>query len=97
MGSATQACGRFVFACAMTPAEPKTLRAPVERGWSSLPTGVPDMPLTLAQSHAWNLARTLMACIVVFHIDEKLFGVVEAREYDGDPAAIVREYDPFVR
>lgn len=53
------------------------------------------MPLTLAQSHAWNLARTLMACIVVVRIDETLFGVVEAREYDGNPAAIVREYDPF--
>lgn len=55
------------------------------------------MPLKLAQSNAWNLAHTLMACIIVFRIDEKLFGVVEAREYDGDPAHIVREYDPFAR
>jgi hypothetical protein len=25
------------------------------------------------------------------------FGVAEAEEYDGDPASIVRKYDPFAR
>jgi hypothetical protein len=55
------------------------------------------MPLSLAQSYAWNLARTMMACIVIFRINEQIFGVAEAREYDGDPDSIVREYDPFAR
>ena len=55
------------------------------------------MPLSLAQSYAWNLARTMMACIVIFKINEHIFGVAEAREYDGDPLSIVREYDPFAR
>lgn len=53
------------------------------------------MSLEIAQSHAWNLARTLMTCIIVFQIGERMFGVVEAREFDGDAASIVREYDPF--
>lgn len=55
------------------------------------------MPLEIAQSHAWSLARTLMACIVVFEIGDAVFGVVEAQEYDGDLDSIVREYDPFAR
>ena len=50
------------------------------------------MPLSLAQSYGWSLARTMMASIVIF---QKLFGVSEAREFDGDPATIVREYDPY--
>ena len=53
------------------------------------------MSLATAQSFGWNLARSMMACIVIFRIDEKSFGVAEAREYDGDPETIVREYDPF--
>jgi hypothetical protein len=55
------------------------------------------MPLKLAQSSAWNLARTLMACIIVFRTGDGHFGVVESREYDGHPDNIVREYDPFSR
>ena len=53
------------------------------------------MPLSLAQSYGWNLARTMMAVIVIFRINEQVFGVAEARDYDGDPLDIVREYDPF--
>ena len=53
------------------------------------------MPLSRAQSYGWSLARTMMASIVIFQISEKLFGVSEAREFDGDPATIVREYDPY--
>jgi hypothetical protein len=55
------------------------------------------MPLTLAQRNAWNLARTLMTIVVVFRIEGSNFGVVEEREFDGDPSLIVREYDPFAR
>ncbi len=53
------------------------------------------MSLRTAQFRAWNLSRTLMVCIILFKIDEQVFGVVEAGEYDGDPATIVRTYDPF--
>ena len=55
------------------------------------------MSLEIAQSHAWNLARTLMTCIVVFRISDRIFGVLEAREFDGDATSIVQEYDPFSR
>lgn len=53
------------------------------------------MPLKVAQSYAWTLARSMMVVIVLFQIDEQIFGVAEARDYDGDPLNIVREYDPF--
>jgi hypothetical protein len=53
------------------------------------------MSLSLAQSYGWNLARTMMASVVIFQIGDMLFSVAEAREFDGDPATIVREYDPF--
>lgn len=55
------------------------------------------MSLEIAQSHAWNLARTLMTCIVVVKIGNHLFGVLEAREFEGDTASIVHEDDPFAR
>lgn len=55
------------------------------------------MPLTLAQKNAWNLARTLMTIVIVFETGDGNFSVVEAQEFDGDPALIVREYDPFAR
>lgn len=55
------------------------------------------MSLSIAQHFGLNMSRTMMSCIVIFRISETIFGVAEAREYDGDPAAIVREYDPFER
>ena len=55
------------------------------------------MPLILTQKNAWSLARTLMKIVVVFRTDDRDFGVAEAEDYDGDPAWIVREYDPFAR
>jgi hypothetical protein len=75
----------------------RTLRAPVERGWSSLPNRSLNMSLSVAQHFGLNVSRTMMSCIVVFRISEKIFGVAEDREYDGDPAQIVRTYDPFER
>jgi hypothetical protein len=53
-----------------------------------------EMSLTIAQAYGWNLARTMMASVVIFRISESLFGVAEAREFDGDPETVVREYDP---
>lgn len=49
--------------------------------------------LTLAQDHAWHLARTLMVPVVLFQI-EGAFGVMEASEYDGGEDTVVSEYDP---
>lgn len=52
------------------------------------------MSLTIAQRHAWSLARTLMVCITLFHAGSG-YAAVPTAEFDGDPSSIVREYDPF--
>nr|WP_249808452.1 hypothetical protein [Bradyrhizobium sp. 87] len=49
--------------------------------------------LTLAQNHAFDLARTLMVPVILFKIESE-FGVMVSSEYDGDQGAIVHEYDP---
>lgn len=51
--------------------------------------------LKLANMRGWNLATTLMICIVVFQAGNGEFGVMPTAEYDGDPAAILHDYDPF--
>lgn len=50
--------------------------------------------LTLAQNHAWNLAKTLMVCVVLFRGEEG-FGVLPSDEFDGEAGSIIHEYDPF--
>lgn len=50
--------------------------------------------LSLAQNHAFHLARTLMVPVVLFRVDGA-FGVMVSSEYDGDQDAIVHEYDPW--
>ena len=50
---------------------------------------------TLAHARSWNLATTLMVCITVFHTGDNDYGVMPSVEYDGDPAAIIHEFDPF--
>ena len=50
--------------------------------------------LTLAQNHAFDLARTLMAPVILFQAENE-FGVMVSSEYDGDQDAIVHEYDPW--
>ena len=50
--------------------------------------------LNLAQENAFNLARTLMVPVVLFHVDDA-FGVMVASEYDGEENTIVHEYDPW--
>ena len=52
------------------------------------------MSLETAQSFAWTLATSLMICVILFRSDGG-YGVMPAAEYDGDPAAILTEYDPF--
>jgi len=53
------------------------------------------MSQALAFANGWNLATTLMVCVVVFHADAGNFGVMLTAEYDGDAACIVHEFDPF--
>ena len=53
------------------------------------------MSQALAFANGWNLAITLMVRVVVFHADTDNYGVMLAAEYDGDPGAVVHEFDPF--
>lgn len=52
------------------------------------------MSLTIAQRHAWSLARTLMVCVTLFRAGHG-YAAVPTTEYDGDADRIVCEYDPF--
>ena len=55
------------------------------------------MSQSLAFANGWNLARTLMVCVVIFRAGSGGYGAMPATEYDGDPSAIVHEFDPFQR
>ena len=55
------------------------------------------MSQSLAFANGWNLALTLMVCVVIFRAGTGGYGAMPATEYDGDPAAIVHEFDPFQR
>ncbi len=48
-----------------------------------------------AHAFAFSLATTLMAAIVIFRAGDGTLSVTPAAEYDGDDAAIVRDYDPW--
>lgn len=50
--------------------------------------------LTLAQRYAWHLAKTLMACVILFRSDDG-YAVVTADEYDLGAERVIHEYDPF--
>ncbi|KKB07130.1 helicase [Devosia geojensis] len=50
--------------------------------------------LSLAQSHAWNLARTLMVPVILFKVDDE-YGVVPADELDDAEIERLFEYDPY--
>ncbi len=50
--------------------------------------------LSLAQKHAWNLARTLMTPIVLFQSDDE-YGVLPADEVEDADVVILFEYDPY--
>lgn len=52
------------------------------------------MPLKTAQSLALNLSKTLMTVIVLIRTDRGFFALA-ADDFDGDPAQIVCEYDPW--
>jgi hypothetical protein len=50
--------------------------------------------LSLAQSHAFQLARTLMVPVTLFQVDGE-FGVMPSDELDDADVVVVHEYDPF--
>ena len=50
--------------------------------------------LTLAQKAAWHLARTLMATVFLFQVDDE-FGILPADELDGADVEVLFEYDPY--
>jgi hypothetical protein len=53
------------------------------------------MPQALAFANGWNLATTLMVYVVIFEAGTGEYGVMPSVEYDGDPAAVLHEFDPF--
>jgi hypothetical protein len=53
------------------------------------------MSAQIAHAFAFSLATTLMATVVIFRAGDGTLSVAPAAEYDGDEAAIVRDYDPF--
>lgn len=52
------------------------------------------MSLQLAQRRAFDLAKTLLVCVVLIQTDYG-YGVMLASEFDGPTEAIVQEFDPF--
>ncbi|ODT65218.1 MAG: hypothetical protein ABS75_32500 [Pelagibacterium sp. SCN 63-23] len=50
--------------------------------------------LSLAQSHAWSLARTLMVPVILFRVDGE-YGVLPADDLDDDDVEPLFEYDPY--
>jgi hypothetical protein len=52
------------------------------------------MSLQIAQRRAFNLAKTLMVCVVLIQTDGG-YGVMPAAEFDGPAEVIVHEYHPF--
>ena len=49
--------------------------------------------LSLAQQHAWNLARTLMTPVVLFQSDDE-YGVLPEVELDDGEVQALYVYDP---
>lgn len=51
--------------------------------------------LSLAQNHAWNLARTLMTPVILFKVNEDEYGVLPAADLDDDEVNALYVYDPY--
>jgi hypothetical protein len=89
-----QACGRRGFAFAVTPDIFGHFRR-LSSGMAHAPEQEPQMSQALETAHlrAWNLATTLMVCVIVFKAGDG-FGFMPTSEYDGD-VEIVHDYDPW--
>src|SRR3546814_9991130 len=55
-----------------------------------------SMSLEAAQRYAWSLACSLKVIIVIIATDDGYY-VMTSADYDGDPDAIIREYDEIGR
>jgi hypothetical protein len=51
--------------------------------------------LALAQSNAFELARTLMVPVTLFQVDGE-YGVLPSEELDDADVLVVYEYDPYL-
>lgn len=51
--------------------------------------------LSLAQNHAWNLARTLMTPVILFKVDDNEYGVLPADDLGNDEVEALYHYDPY--
>ena len=52
--------------------------------------------LSLAQSHAFQLARTLMVPVTLFEVDG-VYGVLPSDELDDADVVVVHEFEPHQR
>jgi hypothetical protein len=50
--------------------------------------------ISLAQSHAFHLARTLMVPVTLFRSGDQ-FGVLPSADLDDDEVETIAEFDPF--
>ncbi|GAA0277970.1 hypothetical protein LNAOJCKE_5604 [Methylorubrum aminovorans] len=50
--------------------------------------------LSLANSYAHSLSQSLMVAVTVFR-SEVGYSVVTSDEFEGDPASVVTEFDPY--
>ncbi|UVK49862.1 hypothetical protein DBIPINDM_007946 (plasmid) [Mesorhizobium sp. AR02] len=50
--------------------------------------------LSLSQSHAFQLARTLMVPVTLFQVDGE-YGVLPSDELDDADVIVLHEYDPY--
>jgi hypothetical protein len=53
------------------------------------------MSQSLAFANGWSLAKSLMVCVVIFTAGSEDYGAMPLSEYDGDPAHVVHDYDPW--
>lgn len=51
--------------------------------------------LSLAQNHAWSLARTLMTPVILFKVDEDEYGILPVDELGDDEVDAIFEYCPY--
>ena len=51
--------------------------------------------LSLAQNHAWSLARTLMRPVILFKVDDDEYGVRPANDLDDDEVNALYLYGPY--
>lgn len=54
-----------------------------------------SLNLNAAQNHAWDLARTLMAPVILFKVKEDEYGVLPADDLEDDEVEVLFEYDPY--